>query len=454
MRPLLLLSFVLSVPALGQVVNATATLETDPALTGGDAVDDPSVWVHPSDVSKSLIIGTDKISGLFTYGLDGKTVQRVQDGTMGNADVRYDFPLGGKKVALIVANNRTTNGLSVYAVDAATRMLTNVGDGALATGIVGYGSCMYRSAKTGKYFEFVNDKNGITQQWELTDNGAAKVKATMVRQFDVGTQVEGCVADDQLGHFYTGEETVGVWKYDAEPGGGSARTQVDSTGGTGHLTADVEGLAIYYGPNGTGYLLASSQGNDTFAIYRREGANAYVGTFAVVDAAIDGVNGCDGIEVLNLGMGTAFPQGMFLAQDGVNPGANQNFKITPWERIANAFTPKLVIDTTSYDPRGTGTTTTTDAGTTTPDAGTTTTADAGTTTTPDAGEAEEIIPGRVDAGATPSEVDAGAAKPSAAQPVNNTEANVGCGCGAAPAGVLLLFLLVPIAARRRRPKVR
>jgi len=40
--------------------------------------------------------------------------------------------------------------------------------------------------------------------------------------------------------------------------------------------ADVEGLTIAYGSDGKGYLIASSQGNSTFAIYRREGDNTYV----------------------------------------------------------------------------------------------------------------------------------------------------------------------------------
>lgn len=74
--------------------------------------------------------------------------------------------------------------------------------------------------------------------------------------------MEGCVADDDLGHRYIGEEEAGIWKYGAEPDAPTdARRSIDSTGRGGHLTPDVEGLAIRYGPGGSGLLIASSQGD-------------------------------------------------------------------------------------------------------------------------------------------------------------------------------------------------
>src|SRR5437764_15438499 len=35
-------------------------------------------------------------------------------------------------------------------------------------------------------------------------------------------------------------------------------------------------LAIYYATSGRGYLIASSQGNNTYKVYERAGANRYV----------------------------------------------------------------------------------------------------------------------------------------------------------------------------------
>src|SRR4051812_38330773 len=62
------------------------------------------------------------------------------------------------------------------------------------------------------------------------------------------------------------EETVGIWKYGAEPDLGSTRSLAARVGEHG-LEADVEGLTIYYASGTKGYLIASSQGAGTFKIY-------------------------------------------------------------------------------------------------------------------------------------------------------------------------------------------
>jgi len=149
------------------------------------------------------------------------------------------------------------------------------------------------------------------------------------------------VADDEHGYLYVGEEDVAIWRYDAEPNAGTSRTVVDTVG-AGRLKADVEGLAIYYGPNGTGHLIASSQGNDEFVVYERTGTNAHMGTFELA-----GVKNTDGIEVTNVGLGSQFAQGMFVAQNN-----DKNFKFVPWQSIATSISPALIIDVNAWDPRG------------------------------------------------------------------------------------------------------
>lgn len=93
------------------------------------------------------------------------------------------------------------------------------------------------------------------------------------------------------------------------------------------------------------YLLASSQGSDTFVIYDRGGYHRYVGTFRIADGVVDGVNDPDGIEVTSAALGPAFPKGLFGAQDGSNtgPAVNQNYKLAPWESIASKFQRPLLI---------------------------------------------------------------------------------------------------------------
>lgn len=110
-------------------------------------------------------------------------------------------------------------------------------------------------------------------------------------------------------------------------------------------------MTIYSADRTTGYLIASSQGNNTYVIYTREDNNEYVGTIQVTDGeTVDGVQETDGIDVTNFGLGDAFPKGVFVTQDGINPGENQNFKLTSWAAIAQSFDPPLSIST-DRDPR-------------------------------------------------------------------------------------------------------
>jgi hypothetical protein len=122
---------------------------------------------------------------------------------------------------------------------------------------------------------------------------------------------------------------------------------VDTTGPGGNLTSDVEGLALYDAGGGAGYLIASSQGNDTFAVYDRRPPHAFRASFRVAAnpaLGIDEVGETDGIDVMSRGLGSAFPEGLFVCQDGDNPGANQNFKFVSWSEIASRATPPLLID--------------------------------------------------------------------------------------------------------------
>jgi 3-phytase len=205
-----------------------------------------------------------------------------------------------------------------------------------------YGLCMYVSARDGAAYVFVNNSDaGEFGQWKL-ENRDGRVGASLVREFTVGTQAEGCVADDETGALYIAEEDAGLWRYSAEPEGGDARTRIDATGESGRLTADAEGLAIYHGADGKGYLVLSNQGADNYALYRREGDNAFVGFFAVGanDAlGIDGASETDGLEVTSAALGRAFPRGLLVVQDGRNitPDERQNFKLVPWERVAGAM---------------------------------------------------------------------------------------------------------------------
>lgn len=312
--------------------------------TWGDSADDPAIWVNPDDATRSLVIGTGKKSGLYVFDLDGRTLQVLEDGRMNNADVRDGFPLGDATVPIVAASNRSNGSIALYRIDAGTQKLVAVADGILATGFADpYGLCLYQSPKTKNFYVFVNEADsGLVRQWHLADNGAGRVMANAVRDISVGSRAEGCVADDRQAILYVAEEDVGLWKYSAEPDGGDARTAIDSTGESGRLTDDVEGIALYDTGDGKGYLVVSNQGANNYAVYRREEDNEFVGFFHIVANATDGIDGAsetDGLDVSSAALGDRFPDGLLVVQDGRNiaPEERQNFKYVSWRDLAAAL---------------------------------------------------------------------------------------------------------------------
>jgi 3-phytase len=339
-------------PSSGEpMVRPEARVQTVPTPHQGDSADDPAIWIHPTRPELSLILGTDKQGGLHVYDMDGRQIQVVSSKCHpNNVDVLYNYSLDGKPTDLAVASTRDPSsvGVKVWSIDPDTRMLTDITrDPAIAVmkGSVPYGLCTYRSPRSGKYYFFVNDYNGRVEQYLLQDFGG-KIDARLVRTLKLKSITEGCVVDDELGYLYMSEERVGIWKFNADPDAGDDRKLIAKVGEHA-LAADVEGLTIYSRPGGKGYLIASSQGNNTFKIYERQGENRFLLTINPNDGKIDDVSDTDGIAVTNCPTSERFPKGFLVVQDGVNKGGNQNFKIYAWEDIASD---RLSVDTTC-DPR-------------------------------------------------------------------------------------------------------
>lgn len=330
-------------PAAPSTRTALPSIETEPVQDFGDAADDPAIWVHPTDSALSLVIGTNKKRGLDVYDLGGRRLQTVADGRMNNVDLRDGFLLDGRPTTIVAASNRTSKSIDLYRLDPVARRLVAIEGGSIPTGLSDpYGLCMYRNLRTGATYVFVNDSaDGSFRQFQLIAKGA-RVSGREVRRFGPGSQSEGCVADDELGALYLGEEDVGLWRYSAEPKGGDERRLVDSVVAPGRLTADTEGMGLFKTADGRGFIVVSNQGADNYAVYRREGNNEFVGFFDVVAndvLGIDGVSETDGLDVTSAALGSAFPHGMLVVQDGRNitPDERQNFKLVPWERIAEAL---------------------------------------------------------------------------------------------------------------------
>jgi 3-phytase len=330
----------------GQSPYATVETEAFPAggtFDGGDVADDSAIWVNPSDPARSAVVADNKdpaTGGIAVFDMSGKLLQFRQDGQIGNVDLRQGVSLGGRSVVLVGANNRSNNTIGFWTLDPAARQLTTVRVRDIATLSPNYGFCMYRSPRSGKLYAFVSQAGGGQfEQYELFDAGG-RVDAKRVRSYDIGSQSEGCVADDELGHLYVAEEKVGIWKYSAEPGGGSARSRVDGVDG-GHVVADVEGLTLAYGVNGTGYLLASSQGDSAIAVYELAGENRFVKRFSIAgNGGVDAVSDTDGIDATSADAGPGFAHGVLVAHDAANSDASSsNLKYVPLEQILDLTPP-------------------------------------------------------------------------------------------------------------------
>ena len=172
------------------------------------------------------MLGNNKRGALETYDLDGNRVQRLSDTVTfwGNVDVRQGVPVAGVVGDVVAVYHR---GLQLYRVDPATRLLSRANEGT-AISTAGEGLCLYSSQVTGRLDAFLVTIAGQVRQFEIRDvDSDGLYDGLLVRQFAVGSEAEGCVADDDHGALYISEENVGLWRYGAEPSGGSARTAVD-----------------------------------------------------------------------------------------------------------------------------------------------------------------------------------------------------------------------------------
>lgn len=298
--------------------------ETTPVSSAGDAADDPAIWVNHQHPEESRILATNKKRGLMVHDLHGKVVQQLDVGRVNNVDLRYGFKLNGRTFDIAAASNRTTKSISLFAIEPDSGKVSFLNDIATDLDDV-YGLCMYQAAD--QYYVFINDTDGRFQQYQLQakqDNIAAQ----LVREFSVASQPEGCIADDLNGQLYFGEEARGIWQVSALPTKSMPRLIAPITD---TFVADVEGMSIYH-LNSQRFLVASSQGNNSYGIFALDDNNRYLGSFQIsmnLAKMLDGASETDGLDMVSVPLGSEFPHGLLVVQDGHNvmPSDKQNFKL-------------------------------------------------------------------------------------------------------------------------------
>ena len=315
-----------SIPVGNPALSVPAMAETTPVGTANeDAADDPAIWRNNEDPARSLIVGTDKKGGLYVYDLEGKELSFLPAAGLNNVDL---IELADGRV-LVAASDRSEPEIArihLSFLDPATARLKPAGRVEVGRG-EGYGICIGETRDDGAVSIYSAPKNGIIYRTMVNPNalGGESDTSEVAR---VPSQPEGCAFDERTGTLYIGEEAAGIWAIDPESG---VKKLVAATG-TGLIVPDVEGLALAPEGEEGGYLVASSQGDNAFAVYSLPTMSP-LGRFRIAGGALGSVEETDGIEIDNRSFGPAFPDGLFIAQDGVNPPSAQNFKLVSWGEI-------------------------------------------------------------------------------------------------------------------------
>jgi len=370
-------SFAVGAPALPQVQAVVETASNFDDDAGGNAdADDPAIWVHPTRPADSVVVGALKNGGLTVFDLRGRELQHVAtppDGRFNNVDITGN---------LAVVSDRGLDRIRVYAIDPrgarAGTVLTDVttanpplafsadesevedqrtayGLATWAAGAEPWVVVSRRHETRLGLFQLTTASDGFTYRptafLDLPDTFDGW---TPCAEPGEGPQVEGMVVDRVDNVLYAAQEDVGIWRIPlSRKGFGQPRliekvhsfgqpaaydedteectpTGPPAPGAGTHLTADAEGLTIAYGRHDR-TLLASSQGDSTFARYRIDGGFRYVGGFEVVDSpTVDGVQHSDGAAITTTPLGPRFPHGVLVVHDGENTPATRtdtNFKI-------------------------------------------------------------------------------------------------------------------------------
>ncbi|MFN7054870.1 phytase [Hyphomonas sp.] len=320
-------------PVVAGQVFVMAVAETDPVSTLGDAADDPAFWRHPADAARSMVLGTDKRVGLYAYDLSGRNLQSLPIGQLNNVDVRQS---ADRAFDVATASNRSTNAVSVFLIDRASGEISHKGD--VPTGMEEpYGLCQARD--NGRDLAAVTYKDGTVQIFDIdiTEGG---VSGDLLKTIKLETQLEGCVFDEVNGNLFIGEEALGLWVVAWRDDVPLPRL-IDQVGSGTGLAADVEGISLWRGAAGEGWIVVSAQAEDRYVVYERKAPHAHRGSFSVMAneaLGIDGVSHTDGLDVFS-GALPGFPRGLLMVQDDANPnkGENQNFKLVSWADIEAAL---------------------------------------------------------------------------------------------------------------------
>ena len=328
-----------------QSVKVDSTLAIKPAIVTEPVTfdtDDPAIWIHPTDPTQSLVIGTDKggdmgDGALYVFDLKGKEVKRKTVRNIkrpNNVDVAYNFLLNGVKMDIAVCTERNTNSIRVFQLPD----MQAVDNG----GIPVFenepfrspmGVALYTNPVDGKIYAIVGRKSGPTDgtylwQYLIEDDGHGRAIGKFVRKlgnYSGKNEIESIAVDNELGYVYYSDEGVGVRKYFVHP---DSTTRELGLFGSSGFADNHEGISIYKLQGGTGYILVSDQQANKFHIFPREGTNDSIHHHPCIKTILSSTVESDGSDVTSVSL-PGFPHGLFVAMS-----ENKTFQFYRWEDIA------------------------------------------------------------------------------------------------------------------------
>jgi 3-phytase len=318
-------------PVAPNAVKPSAVTEALPHDT-----DDPSIWIHPTDVSKSIIVGTDKDTdgGLYAFDLNGKILKKsIPLKRPNNVDIAYGLVIDGKKTDIAVTTERESNKIRIFSLpdlEPIDNGGISVFDGEELRDPMGVS--LYTRSTDGKIFAIVGRKSGPTGsylwQYELFGNGKF-ADGKVVRKFGTYSgkkEIEAIAVDNELGTIYYCDEQVGIRKYKADPALKDDKELAFF--GQKDFKADHEGIAIYKKTDSTGYILVSNQQANSFMVYPREGVDGNPNSYKLLAEVPTSTIECDGADVTSINLGGPYKNGLFVAMSN-----GMTFHYYAWDLI-------------------------------------------------------------------------------------------------------------------------
>jgi 3-phytase len=358
-----------------------ANYETTPIPAGTESSDDAEVWLHPTDSSKSLVLGVSKNKmkhggkpGLAVYDLKGKEIQYLLHDRLNNVDLRYNFSMGNQKVDVAFASNRDKRAISVFAIHGGNNPVTLLAD-LVAKDSKGetvdeepYGLCMYHDLAKDGFFAYLPMKSGKVFAYEVkyengrliarfkqlidlrdsidrkTDNHLANITAKDVileesrtdneliekitEEMDDRFQLEGCVADDEYGILYIGMEQLGVFSLDLKNKQAKPNLILKTTKSKEEPTAsDFDNGKPRFTNDIEGITLYATGKGHGALLVSVQGINEYalidrqshkyLGSFEV-NFGKDAVTETDGIAAISTTLNADYPAGIMVLHDHHN----------------------------------------------------------------------------------------------------------------------------------------